>query len=392
MRRLRSFLLALCLGLAAVTLHTTTAAAQQTPADTAAILVQTARELDASGRYELAEELLRYVVDRYPGTPAAARAADLLAGLRRSMTLGGGRTGFVVWNTLFLSWLGIATPAALGAESATPYGAGLLVGAPLGFFASRAYAGATPLTAGQAGLYSLSTVWLSWQAAGWREVLGVGDDEFCFQTPTGEVCDSSSPSEAVFAALLVGGVAGIGTGLALSRVDVDNGTATLIRHASLWGTWYGFAAGVLAGAENNALLTTTLLGGNAFMAAALPIASAWRPTPSQVRITSAAGLAGGIAGLGLDLLFDVNDNQAAVAIPTAGATLGLGLGATLLSPRRSIERREASAIPRLALVTLDRGMMLDLPVPLPTAVPQLSRDGRIHLTPAVQVRLFEAHF
>lgn len=392
MRHLRSFLLALCLGFAASTLRTTTAAAQQTPADTAAILVQAARELDARGRHDAAEELLRYVVDRYPGTPAAARAADLLAGFRRAVTLGGGRTAFVVWNTLFMSWLGIAAPAAFGAETAAPYGAGLLIGAPLGFFASRAYASATPMTAGQAGLYSLSTVWLSWQAAGWREILGIGDDEFCFQTPTGEVCDSSTPDEAVFAALLVGGAAGIGTGLALTRVDVNDGTAALIRHASLWGTWYGFAAGVLAGAESNTLLTTTLLGGNAFMAAALPIASAWRPSTGQVRITSAAGLAGGIAGLGLDLLFEVDDDQAAVLIPTAGATVGLGLGATLASRRRPLERREASGTPRLALITLDRRVAMDLPLPLPATVPQLSRDGRIRPSPAVQIRLFQAHF
>jgi hypothetical protein len=392
MRDTRSFLLALCLGLATLTVRTTTAAAQQTPADTAAILVQTARELDASGRHELAEELLRYVVDRYAGTPAAARAADLLTGLRRAMTLGGGQTEFVVWNTLFLSWLGIATPAAFGAETTTPYGAGLLVGAPLGFFASRAYAGARPLTAGQAGLYSLSTVWVSWQAAGWREVLGIGDDELCFQTPTGEVCDSFTPSTAVFAALLTGGAAGIGAGLALARLEVDNGTAALIRHASLWGTWYGFAGGVLAGAENNALLATTLVGGNAFMLAALPLASLWSPTPGQVRITSAAGLAGGIAGLGLDLLFDVGDEQAAVIIPTAGATLGLVLGATVASRRRSMERGEASGTPRLAFVTLDRHVLMDLPLPLPATLPRLSRDGRTHTSPVVQIRLFEAHF
>ena len=52
---------------------------------------------------------------------------------------------------LYGAFLGAAIPAALGADDPEGYGAGLLVGAPLGFFASRAYAKNPAITDGQAG-------------------------------------------------------------------------------------------------------------------------------------------------------------------------------------------------------------------------------------------------
>lgn len=381
---------ALLLGVVAVSPAPLTA--QQSPADTANVLLKVARDLDDAGQHDLAEELLRYIVRRYPDTPASTEATGLLRGVRQAQELGAGRTGFIIWNTVFATWLGVALPAALDAEEPSAYGAGILVGAPLGFFASKAYARATPLTPGQGGLYWLSTIWLSWQALGWRDVLDIGDEEFCFPDGVGgEICNESSPDTAPWAALVAGGLAGVGTGLILTRQDIDNGTASLLRHAAFWGTWYGVALGVLAEQEDDALFAWTLLGGDAAIAAAIPVAKAWRPSPGHIRLITAAGLAGGLVGVGLDLLAEVEDDQTAVAIPLIGTTVGLIGGALLTSGRSS---RAADAVPdmRTALVNLDRGWHFNLPMPAPAAMPALMPDGRIRSTPSLRVTLFDARF
>lgn len=367
-------------------------AAQESPADTASVLLKVARDLDDAGQHDLAEELLRYIVRRYPDTPASTEAMGLLRGVRQAQELGAGRTGFIIWNTIFATWLGVALPAALDAEEPSAFGAGILVGAPLGFFASKAYARATPLTPGQGGLYWLSTIWLSWQALGWRDVLDIGDQEFCFPDGLGgEICDESTPDTAPWAALVVGGLAGVGTGLILTRQDIDNGTASLLRHAAFWGTWYGVALGVLAEQENDALFAWALLGGDAAIAASIPGAKAWRPSPGHIRLITAAGLAGGLVGVGLDLLAEVEDDQTAVAIPLIGTTVGLIGGALLTS---GTSARAADAVPdmRAALVNLDRGWHLNLPMPAPAAMPALMPDGRIRSKPGLRVTLFDARF
>ena len=392
MRGTRRCLISAALLILAGALFPTALTAQESPADTAAVLLTVARDLDNAGQHDLAEELLRYIARRYPDTPAATAAIGLLRGVRQSQELGAGRTGFITWNTIFATWLGVAVPAAFGADEPSAYGAGILVGAPLGFFASKAYARATPLTPGQGGLYWLSTIWLSWQALGWRDVLDIGDREFCFPDGAGgEVCDESTPDTAPWAALVAGGLAGVGTGIVLTKQDIDNGTASLLRHAAFWGTWYGIALGVLADAENDAPFAWALLGGDAAIAAGIPAAKAWKPSPGRIRLITAAGLAGGLAGVGLDLLLEVDDDKTGVGIPLIGTTVGLIGGALLGSGRRS---RTADTAPdiRTAFLNLDSGWSLDLPVPLPTAIPALMPDGRIRSKPGLQFRLFDARF
>jgi hypothetical protein len=362
-------------------------AAQETAADTAAVLLSAAEALDRDGKHDVAEELLRYILRRYPDTASAAEARRLLTGVRRAQQLGAGRTGFIVWNTVFSAWLGVAVPAAFGADEPAPYGAGLLIGAPAGFLGSGAYARRYPLTLGQGALYQLSTLWLSWQALGWREVFGIGD--VCVQDQFGEYCDT--PDTAPWAALALGGLAGIGTGLALTRLDVDDGTAALVRHAAFWGTWYGFAAGVLTGAEDDGLLPWTLLGGDVAIGAGVPVAKLWRPSPGQVRLVTAAGLAGGLMGGGLDLLLEVDDEKTAVAIPLVGTTVGIVAGMVLVSGGgRAAGERNANV--RSALLNVDRGASIGLPTPLPTAIPALARDGHIRRRPGASIVILHASF
>jgi hypothetical protein len=142
--------------------------AQQTAADTAAVILDVARQFRLDGAMTTAERLLEYIIQRYPGTSAVAQARGLLAELLGTLDEGDGRVQFIVWNTLFFTWLGLATPAALSAEDPESFGVGLLLGAPTGYLVCRALVRNRPMSSGQAGAYTLSTVWGTWQAIDWR--------------------------------------------------------------------------------------------------------------------------------------------------------------------------------------------------------------------------------
>lgn len=134
--RVRGF----ALGFAALLLSAATdpASAQETRADTAAVLVQAARRLAAEGERDVAANLLRYIIRWYGDTPIAQQAARELAGADRARVAGSGRTGFVVTNTLFGAWLGVAVPLAFGADDPPPYGVGLIAGPAAGLLGSLA--------------------------------------------------------------------------------------------------------------------------------------------------------------------------------------------------------------------------------------------------------------
>ena len=368
-------------------IHTTRLHAQQTPADTAEVILDVARQLRLDGATTTAEELLEYIIARYPGTPAAAQARELLAALLGTLEERDGRVQFIVWNTLFFTWLGLATPAALGADQPEPFGVGLLIGAPTGYLVSRLFVRNRPVSSGQAGAYTLSTVWGTWQAIGWRAVLEIGNKEFCNES----YCYSDTPTEAPWAAAVIGGLAGMGTGLWLSNKHIPRGDMALVDHGALWGTWYGLALGIILNKEDDALLAFTLLGGDAGLLAAIPAARAWRPTRGQVRLASVAGLAGGVAGLGIDLLVQPEDEETAVAIPTVTATIGLIVGAITV---RGKGRRDAGSSPdfREALLNIGDEITVGMPLPFAGALPTLDEHGRRRLRPALSVNLLSARF
>ena len=98
---------------------------------------------------------------------------------------------------------------------------------------------------------------------------------------------------------------------------------------------------------------------------AIPAAHAWKPTSSRVRIASAAGLAGGLAGLGVVLLAQVDDEDGAFAIITSGVTAGLIAGAALGKDRnQGLARINLPVAP--ALVSGVGKAKLGIPLPYPS--------------------------
>ena len=139
-------------------------------------------------------------------------------------------------------------------------------------------------------------------------------------------------------------------------------------------------------------LAAAVLGGDAALLGAAAAAPVWRLSRERARLISIAGLAGGLAGGGVDLLLRVDNDKVAVAIPMAGAAAGLLLGAAstrsmpadALAPGRSGGYDPGGAL----LGVRDGRLSLGVPAPAPV----LLRDRTGAPTTAVHVPLLSARF
>ncbi|UCG88186.1 MAG: hypothetical protein JSW71_06480 [Gemmatimonadota bacterium] len=365
--------------------------AQVTRSDSAAVLLDAARRLEARGDSETTRRLLVFIIQAYDGTQAASEAAVWLGTVRRVTDAGSGRAGLMVWNTLFGAWLGVAIPAAFGSESEEAFGAGLLIGAPLGFFGTKAFTANYPVSSGQAITAAFGSMWGTWQAVGWRSVLDIGSETRC--DAFSDYCGEYTPDEAPFTAAVLGGLAGIAAGGAVAAArNPTAGDATLVTWSSFWGTWYGLAGGVLADAEGDALLTWGLIGGNVGLIASAVATKSWTGSAGRVWMITAAGLAGGLAGVGIDLLGSVEDEKAAVLIPALTSAAGLAIG-TAITRSQPNGFDEPDLESTQALVNLNGGdWSLGMPLPLPTLLSRHTRDGRMRTALGVQIPLLTGRF
>jgi hypothetical protein len=372
-----------CISLILAALYTTSPAASQTTADSANIVLDVARSLAWEGRSDAARQLFRFIQIHYSAT-SAARLADSLLRIfpEPSRPSGSGSTGFILFHTLYGGFLGVAIPAAFGADGSGPYGAGLLLGAPIGFFGSRAFARARISTPGQAGIASFATAWGTWQGLAVQQILDIGQQESC----SNYGCYSQNSDTAPWAAMVVGGLAGLGTGLVLASQEIPSGTSTLISHSAYWGSWFGVSLGSAFGAEDDRLITTTVIGGNLALLAAIPAATAWRPSSGRVRLTTAAGLAGALAGVGIIFLANVEDDRRSIAIPAATSAIGLIAGAVVTRNARDAEEGPAG----VALLTRRDRLRLGVPLPIPAAIPVDERTRRWR--PGFRLTLLDAVF
>jgi hypothetical protein len=367
-----------------------------TRADTAAVLLRAAMDFQAEGRREVAEALLRYASERFGDTPAGAEALQALQALRASplhATSQSSRVELQVWSTLYGLWLGVAVPGALGASGSEPYGLGLLLGGPGGFLAGRALANSRPMSEGQVRAITFGGTWGTWQGFGWARVLDIGEREVC---NAGFCYTEDAGSRTVFSSLVVGGLAGIATGSLLSRRPITPGTATTVNFGALWGTWFGVAGSVLADLEGDAFLATTLLGGNAGLLATAFLAPQWDLTRDRARLISIAGVIGGLAGGGLDLLIQPDNEKVAIGIPLATSIAGLAVGTVLTRDRPSEEDLfRHSAAPGAGESSLlhyaDGRLGLGVPAPVPVLIPVEGPRGA-GWRPGLGMTLFQAVF
>lgn len=303
--------------------------------------------------------------------------------------IGNGRTGFVTFNTVYGAFLGSAIPAAFDARGSGVYGAGILIGAPLGFFVSRAFARAHFRSAGQAGIASFATAWGTWQGLGLQRAFNIGDHETCGSFG----CFSDESGTAPWAMMALGGLTGIGVGWALAaNKDIRPGTATMISNSAFWGTWYGLALGKAAGMNDDGVWASMLVVGNAALLASIPAAKAWQPTSSRVRLITAAGLAGGLAGFGIDLIAKPEDDKVTFAIPLVTSAAGLLIGALATKHQSDLDSGGEGLGQANAVFQWQNGLRLTLATPEPATFQIVNRGGRSRMVPGARLHIFHAWF
>lgn len=368
------------------------AAAQVTSADSAAVLLGAANQLRMDGRTGLSTELLQWIVRHYPGTPAAIEAERLLSSSPRIAENRPGRTELLVWSTLYGAALGIAVPAAFEVDKPAIYGLGLIAGAPAGFFAARALTRDRFISEGQARAITFGGLWGAWQGFGWVRVLG--STEHCTglepDPNAPRFCYNEDPSwQAQLRATIAGSLAGVGTGLILSRKPINSGVATTVNFGALWGTWFGTVAEVVRNNNGDNELLLPLIGGDAGLIATALLAPKWDLSRNRARLISVSGLAGGLAGAGLLLIVE-SDGDKAILLPAVGSALGLAAGAYWTRNYDEMhgfgERGGGDA-----LLNFDgRKLALELPAPSLTLL-AADEAGRTRV-PAVHVPLLKARF
>ena len=381
------------LGLFAILLSAAPAPlASQIPADTASVLFSVASDLLQEGDTTQATSLFRILLGRFPEAGVASDARALLDELEAARRDRGGRGKLIAWSTIYGASLGVLIPAAFGADDSEPYGVGLLLGAPLGFAGSKAYAKSVRLTPGQARAITFGSWWGMWQGFGWREVFGWGDRDVtqCFDTGGGVTeCFTfrEESDEAPFTGTVLGSLAGLTTGILLSRqIDIAASTALAANFGALWGTWYGFAASVIAiENDDDGRLAMTLIGGDVGLIAGALAAPALGMSTGRAWLVHLAGIAGLIGGLGLDLIVQPDDDQAAVLIPMATSAFGLfvGFGTTSEDSGHDVDVPDLAS----ALISWREGKLrFGAPLPRPTV---LAAPGtRRGVVPGVKFDLF----
>ena len=358
----------------------------QTRADSAAVLLNAAEQLRLRGEGGAARALLDFIQQQYAGTPAAgeiARMRELL--VRTPEAQQSGRTELLVYGALYGGWLGVAVPLMFDADDPESFGIGLLLGAPISFFAAKSYADNFAPTEGQARALTFGGTWGTFQGFMYGNLTDIGTRETC-----GEFgCyDDSDDGSALVAAGVVGGLAGIATGALIARKPISSGTAAAVTLSGFWGTWFGFAAGILADQDEDdgdGVIATTMLGGNAALLAAGLTTSQWEMSENRARLISVGGLVGGLAGAGI-LLLTQPDDESGIVVPMLTSAAGLVAGAywTRNYDVRAPEQDEQ----RDALLNLNDGRW-SIGAPMPTL--QLQRE-RTRINPAAYVPLFSARF
>ena len=122
-----------------------------------------------------------------------------------------------------------------------------------------------------------------------------------------------------------------------------------------WGGWCGAVLGVLANhdvTEENGVRRDMLIGSDVLVLGAGLAARKARLSAGRMRLINLAGVLGTTFGLGIDLLVQVDSEEAAFAIAGAGSVAGLALGTSLTREHdrgKDLSTGPSLEFPRLSL-------------------------------------------
>lgn len=274
----------------------------------------------AEARYEVSRPLLQDIAAGHPGTPAAEHAGpmlgtiDRLAGAKHGLYLPGeirdqsGRTHLLLFAGYYGIWVGVAVPVWAESDSPQAYAAGLLIAAPTSLLLASHLSRNSDMGEGKAWMISLGGNLGTWQGIGWS---ALGDTD----------------GNQVVGIGLLSGLAGIAASVALTnRVYFSEGHAAVTNASLLWGAWFGVVAAAVGGAEDNAILRASLIGTDILVLGAGVAARNVRMSNERMRVINLLGVVGTAVGLGFDLLFEVDSDEAVLGIAGAGSVVGLMAG------------------------------------------------------------------
>ena len=339
----------------------------------------------ANGRYGTAYGRLNDITAKYPETLYAALAAERK---RRLDELGlhrasngpadqAGRTGALVYGTLYSTWLGVGTAIVAGTDSDQALAAGMMTGAPAGLLATHLLTRGRALSPGQAALVRLGGLWGTWQGFGWT------------------VASGDEPSDRRLTAFsMAGGLAGIAGSAALTRVaGVSTGDASLLDYAGLWGTWFGFCLSVMAEADDDGVLKSSLTGGNLGLAAMAMLVPRIELNREQARLINLGGLAGTFVASGIVGLLTLDGSFDSATVPMgivmAGGIAGLWSGFAT----RERDALSGTSARSGAHAAVEWGGPVPAPgVSVPAAAGRLTGVRPSHPSPSVRAVLLKVRF
>ena len=316
-------------------------------------------------------------------SPSAAAAQSI-----PTPTEAGGERDFTVMSTVFGAGLGIAVPLAMGAEASRQlYGAGILVGGPIGFFGARAIARSRPISRGQAGAISWGGYWGGLQ--GYLLATALDPAEAGARKP--------ASTETAAASVIAGSALGLAGGILAARSDISYRTATSAMMGSVWGNWFGVASWKLLGEDRDwSRAATLVLVGNAGLVGGAIVGNRLKLTESQSRWINMSGWVGAVVGGGFERVTRGDGEPATFSYALPGSVLGLAVGAVLARKYGAVDEADpgaeaAQSLPEPgALLSRSEGSW-SLSAPLLSLVrePALQPDGRDALLwkiPLLQVR------
>ncbi len=353
-----------------------TYAQQITPADSASVLLDTAREFASEGQSEVATELYRYIIQQFPDTPAADSVRALLEdepSIALSPGENSGSTELQVWSGLAGLVGGIAIPATFCSEESSLIGVGLLAGGPIGFFAGRRYSRSRNLSMGQARTITLGGTWGAINGLMWTSV---ADPSGCgWHAGMG----------------LLGGAVGTIAGVMISGRPITDAQASAANYGGLFGAWVGLSIPMILDADDKVVVSSMmgvsdlglLVGG--LMAHNLDISSdGW----SRVGLWTVLGAT---TGFGINLIMQVDNSQLGFGIPLATSLAGAYYGITRQTGRDEGPTSQQQSANTALLHLRDGDLSLGSATPFPV-LHTVYRPGGASIESALGLSLFRAVF
>ncbi|MDZ7363979.1 MAG: hypothetical protein ONB46_25185 [candidate division KSB1 bacterium] len=282
-----------------------------TPEQQAESVLNFARRLIAQNAAQIALPVLEKLAQYYPGTSAAQKAQalrDSLLALPPPFDQSG-RVGVVVFSTLYGTWLGVALPIIAEADDPKAFVASMMAGSTVGLVASLNATKNAAISDGRASLVNFGGWFGTWQGITWSNAFGADDRD-------------------VVTGAVIGGLAGLGASIALTaNKNIQPGYATLVNFGGIWGSWFALCAAEIADVQGEETeFGLIAAGGDLGVIATALAAKNTQMSRGRARLINIAGVVGTVFGLGVAVLAEVDNEQAAFAVMGAGSVAGLLLG------------------------------------------------------------------